>query len=351
MSAAASQTQNDGGFDRMRAAFAAAAGLAETSVRNLRLLGRNVRLTTVGARLTDIVHAAFAPLLDPAGTAADAVIDLWDRAVAPIAPPGLAKSADWRHDTGTRTLTAYDDFRYVREQRPGSLVWFDRAETRLLAAFQDARNFLLCEQARPLSHVIPELCHALGGEAIHAAMVGARGQGVLIAGGGGRGKSTSALDCLYGGLAFLGDDSVAITGGPEGFTGHSLYASARVHPRQLGRWPGFAAHWVMPRPEDDKAMLLPQVAPGAGMPRRLNIAAIVVPHTGAGPVRLRPASGAEAFHALVLDSAENRRFALRRDQFSRIAQLTRSVPCFRMETGPDPQDVAEGVLRILEGLA
>jgi hypothetical protein len=350
MSAAASHIVTDGGFALMRAAFSAAAAAcpAETSTRNLRLLGRTVRLTTAGARLTDIVHTAFAHLLEPASaTVADAWIELWDRAVAAIAPPGCAPSADWRHHTQTLTITAHGDFRYIREQRPGSLVWFDRAETRLVAAFQDARHFLLFERARPFSQVIAEICHALGGEAIHSAMVGVHGQGVLIAGGSGRGKSTTSIDCLHGGLDFLGDDTVAITGpGPDGFTGHSLYASARVHPPQLSRWPAFAAQWAQPGPRDDKAMLLPQ-----RMLPSLKIAAIVVPRVGPGPVSIRPTTGAEAFHALVLDSAENRRSALRRDQFSRIAQLTRSVPSFRMGTGPDAQDVAEGVLRIIEGLA
>jgi hypothetical protein len=344
----------DGGFASMRAAFAAAASIGPDPAvtRQVWLAGRPVELASAGARLTEVLASAFAHLLESRPCRqAEAIIEAWDLAVSPVLPPPFAGTPEWSLVRPGVALAIHGNSRFMREQRPGSVIWLDRGGARLAAAFGNAADFLLYERARPFSRFIAEFCTSLGAEAIHAAMIGVDGRGVLIAGGSGRGKTTSAVDCLANGLDFLGDDTVAISpGGAGGFTGYSLYASARVHPVQLSRWPGLLSHWVPPGPDDDKAMLLPIETCGIQMPRFLPIAAIVIPRVAPGPVTLRPASGAAAFHALVLQSPENRRLALRRDQFDLIARLTRTVPTYVMDVGPDSRDVAAAFARIVREL-
>ena len=50
------------------------------------------------------------------------------------------------------------------------------------------------------------LSRRLGVLDVHAGIVSRGGRGVLIVGGRGRGKSTTSIDGLYGGLDYLGDD-------------------------------------------------------------------------------------------------------------------------------------------------
>ncbi|WP_457936111.1 hypothetical protein [Mesorhizobium sp. 10J20-29] len=241
--------------------------------------------------------------------------------------------------------------RYIREERSDSLIWFDRATGDLFAMYQDARRFLLYEKARPLSRLIPEFCRHLDAHDVHAAAVASHGAGAIIVGGSGRGKTTTSIDCLVHGLDLLGDDSVAISEFRGDFAVSSLYASARAHPVQMRRWPELSGYWTIPGPADDKALLMPLSVPGVSMARTASIRAIIVPRLDPSARLVEPVPGNAAFHALVRDSAENRKFSLRRDQFQRFARLTQSIPSFAVRINQPPEAVAETISGIIEGRA
>jgi len=71
---------------------------------------------------------------------------------------------------------------------------------------------------------------------LHAACVGAKGKGVLIAGRSGSGKTTFALSCLYGGLDYVSDDYTLINGaGP--IKAMPIYSMVGVTPEVSDRFP------------------------------------------------------------------------------------------------------------------
>jgi hypothetical protein len=217
--------------------------------------------------------------------------------------------------------------------------------------YEAAHHLVLLERGRPLQRLMSMICRSLGVLDIHAALVARDGKGVLIVGGRGRGKTTASLDGLYGGLDYLGDDSVGIAPAEGGFIGLSLYASARVNPARLDRWPSIRDAWLPAGPEDEKALLLPAVSHPQRMIRRAQLVAIALPVVTGGRVRLAPAEPREAFEALLWESRDVRRFRLESNDFKWLAALTRTLPSYRLEVGSDPLAVAAGLAGLIDGAA
>jgi hypothetical protein len=342
------------GFLAARRAFEKAVSTrpAEELVRAGRLAGRDMTISVVGAALCDAVHPSFAHLADSAAAAdptAAASIRLWDCAATGVRPPAVPALADWVATGEGWRASSHDGGRYLCEKRPASLLWLDRLEAQLVGCFADGRRLDCADRARPLQRIMSELCRSLEIQEIHAALVARQGRGLLIVGGGGRGKTTTSLDGLHGGLDFLGDDSVGIgEDGADGQQGYCLYGSARVRPHQLARWPGFAGHWRFPEPAEEKALLLPGRLMPARVTRSARIVAIAVPAVTGRGLHVARTSPLDAFHALVHQSRDNRRFGLTKIEFARLARLTKAVPCYRLEVDEDPARVAGALGRLID---
>ncbi|MEO8667035.1 MAG: hypothetical protein ABI399_00845 [Bauldia sp.] len=320
----------------------------------LGLAGRKVRLTIVGATLDRLVFPTFSHLVAPDShdTEPDGPsIRIWDCAATGVPRPPLPDAAGWRSGGEGWQATAYDRSRYLCEERPDSTIWFDRATAGLIEAFADARRLTVSDGARPLQRMVSEFCRTLGAQDVHAGLVSLDGRGAMIVGGSGRGKTTTSIDGFYGGLDFLGDDSVAVARADDGsFTGYSIYGSARVFPAQTARWPGLSGRWIEPEAGEEKAVLFPDAAGQGRVVAATRIAAIVVPVIGSGRAAINRTTPRDAFHALVRDSrAYHLRFGMQPDDFSRLAALTTTLPCYRFELDNDPGRVAEGLREIIDG--
>jgi hypothetical protein len=103
------------------------------------------------------------------------------------------------------------------------------------------------EHCAPLRKLLAWWMSSRGHQVVHAAAVGRDDGGVLIAGRGGSGKSTTALACLDSDLRFAGDDCCLLLAGtaapapPRRRSAALLPARGRVRPgRHPGRHPGAA---------------------------------------------------------------------------------------------------------------
>jgi hypothetical protein len=342
------------GFEVMRRRYeeAAARPLAGMAVQSGVLAGRNFSLQLTGSALTAAIgpslshlagaHAGRDPNLRPG-------VALWDCGATAISRPDVPDGADWVASGEGWRVTSHGQGRYLCEERPASLLWLDRREAQLFGCFATAAGLGCADRARPLQRMMSELCRSLGIQEIHAGLVGTDDRGVLLVGAGGRGKTTASLDALHGGLRFLGDDSVAIgEDSANRLCGYSLYASARVRPQQLSRWPAFRGHWQYPAPPEEKALLQPHSFIPQSLACSVKIAAIAMPVVAGRGVRVERTSGLAAFHALVHESRDNRRFGLAASEFRRLARLTRTIPCFHLEVGNDPADVAAAIGSLID---
>lgn len=181
---------------------------------------------------------------------------------------------------------------------------------------------------------------------LHAAAVETEAGGVLLAGPGGSGKSTSALAALGAGMKFVGDDYVLVRDG-EPPTSHPVYAIAKADDRSLGLVPKFAeraegavADWrgkwrlpvadlVSPEARLD-AIVLPTVSGRTGTPKLLE----------------RP----EALRTLVPSML----FQLPADGRSTLAAISKlldKLPVYSLDVGPDIARVPELLVSLLEAQA
>jgi hypothetical protein len=123
---------------------------------------------------------------------------------------------------------------------------------------------------------------------IHAAAVGWDNKAVLLCGPGGSGKSTTALLCALGGMAYLGDDYVVIENRSVDELAKagqklehpfviSVYNSAKFRWDMLARIPEMKDRHANRPEEDDKGFLFLDRYEGVEVARAIPLKAILVP--------------------------------------------------------------------------
>ncbi len=182
---------------------------------------------------------------------------------------------------------------------------------------------------------------------LHAAGVGMAGTGVLLAGAGGSGKSTTTAACVLAGLQTTGDDFVVVDPGTP--RADTLYDTIKLDEASLAALPDWRGAVANPgRPADQKARIhLARSRPAALARDGLTLQAVLLPRvTGAARSAFAPASAAEALRAL----APSTMFLLRGGQratMQKITALLRGLPAFRLDLGREPIEAADAIAGFL----
>ena len=307
-------------------------------VLRLRFAGRSLEPLILPA----VAHRTQAPgTLDPTLS-----IDIWDTESTGVIPPrfpwrptdlGPHGEIDGHNQDGVRTVFHGDlmsqdtDFRaltlFDESARRGSfwvlgpdrLPWWERA-----APLRTALHWGLRQPHRLL---------------VHAGAVGLGKGGVLLAGPGGSGKSTSALAAVLAGFDYVGDDYVLLDLNGELPIAHRLYATAKLDPATGSLLPELRdALSDVEGFDGEKAI----VSIGTLYPERLRasipLRAIVLPRiAGGGKGALRAGSPADALRALGPSTIHQAPYdggsALRP-----LGELVRRLPIHVLELG-DPAAV------------
>ena len=353
-------------YERARAACdeAMSAGL-ELVEREFAFAGRRVRMRVAGHELAEHLMRPFAHLrvarvrdarVSDGEDSVALAIDVWDERVVHVPyPPGDDREPnETRRPTGHGLLALSAATRYVRYDCTAWVTWLDRAERRIIGWRANADRLSMHERTRPLPFLLPVWYADQGVQVIHAGLVARGDRGVLFCGANGAGKSTSSLACLCAGLDFLSDDHVGLEAVPGGgFVGHSVFASTRLEPDHLERFPELVPH-AIPSPEwfETKSLILVAEA----MPERVRasvpIRAIALPVLGEGPhSSVTPIGRAAALRALAPSTLMQMPFGATADRFAELARLTASVPAFRLDLGRDVRGIAPRVHELIDGLA
>jgi len=280
------------------------------------------------------------------GPAPELTLHLWDSAdsglPAPPSPPAwLTGSVCQRFPAhGEIPEGNREGIRSSFELWPNSLQLLDVARGQGFFWIEDSARLSLHIQAAPLLRLLSWWIAARGGALLHAAAIGTVEAGLLVAGAGGRGKSTTALLSLCGGLQYAGDDYTLVTGGREP-RAHGLYASAKLKALEdLRRFPALAGCVVNPSPGPDEKLLL-QLA--AAFPEQLSdgfpLRALLIPQVGGeGSARLEPL-GPKAALVAAAPSAVAQLPGTAREAFAVLSDLVRRLPCFLLHTGLEPATI------------
>jgi hypothetical protein len=345
-----------GRFAAIEAAFQRAANIRPDQLceSDYMFAGQSVRIRIAGRNLADQFCRPFAHLEtnEQPLPIAHLTIDLWDEEKTGISCPldlsgdGLGIAAR----IGDRPLAISADGRFVCQRFRQSETWLDRQTRHVVGRAASAQELSLYERGKPLLPLLNVWYHDQDMQLIHAGLVSRNGLGVLFPGGGGAGKSTSALACLTAGFDYLGDDYIGLQVlGDLSFVGHTLYNSTWLELDHMARFPLLPPYAIRGNnPSEDKALvLLSQVYPERLVPAA-PIRVLALPRiVASNETRSRPASKAEALLALVPTSL----FALHPRPgsrgFQRLAQLVELVPSYWLELGRDLSQIPRRVDELL----
>jgi hypothetical protein len=331
----------------------------------LRWAERRVRLRVAGPTLATLLTRAFAPLLEvptPPGEnhpsdAADPVelcIHAWDRAHTGIGCPGLPLVPDRTDVLGQGLMFQFRAGHLLRYERSTIVKCLDRERRELFLCVQDAAQLGLNDRTKPFPHFLDTWAHDRRLHVLHAGLVARSGHGVLVGGGNGSGKSTTAIACALGGLDFLGDDAVATAVTENGCVGHALYNAVRVEQFSLDRFPVLREPSIPPtRPSDRNKFLVYMSEVLRGTPARpvasARLAAIVMPtiqRTGA--TFLRRVSRGETLRRLA-PSTLLRGLGGGAAGLSHMAEIVRRLPCYELVLGTSVEAAPALIHELLDG--
>ncbi|MGR3677203.1 MAG: hypothetical protein ACU0AZ_04330 [Paracoccaceae bacterium] len=92
------------------------------------------------------------------------------------------------------------------------------------------------QSAKPLLRFLFSMTEANGWFLTHAALVGFEGNGILVPGSGGAGKSTLSAACALSGAEFVGDDFIAVQPVKGGWRGHALFNTLMLFEEQAQKF-------------------------------------------------------------------------------------------------------------------
>jgi hypothetical protein len=312
--------------------------------------GLALRLRFAGRALIPLIAPALEHLFVQPVEAPAFTIHLWDSVSSGTTMPAAPWSLE---DYGPRgEVRGYGDERFHTVFHLGShtLKMLDARQNVGLFWIRDARDVPFYESAAPLQAILHRWMGMNGHQLLHAGAVGMASGGVLLAGRGGSGKTSTALACVFGGLLYAGDDYVLLS--DEGVPLiYSLYNSAKLDPDNLDRFPHLAERVVnSDRLDTEKAVVFlhqhwpEQVSSGFAL------RAIAVVRVGGGRrTEISAAPSAMALKALAPSTVLQLSGAGQCD-FRRIASLVERVPCFSLDLGTEPDEIARTISTLLPQL-
>jgi len=334
---------------RFTADVFAATDLAMTgsdfSAHHLDVAGVPVLLEFANERTRSLLFPALRHLEDPPSAAAqpEVVLQVWDSDSTGVRmpPPPVSR----RDFTSRGDITGFGNGRHLVafHWHDFSVCLLDREAGRGVFWVQDPGNMPYWSRSAPLRTLLHWVLMDRGMHLVHAAMVGDAHSGVLLVGGGGSGKSSTAVRCLADGMTYLGDDYVAVATDPP--RAYSLYSTAKLcvgDPLPAGRL------MMRPTPDDEKVVLSFDEH-AAQLRRQLPIRAVAT-------LRFceRDESDLEEVDAETLQNAAT--FTTRAQlphagaPVHRLMQdLVAQVATMRVRLGRDPDSVVSAIREILSG--
>ena len=346
-------------FDLMLAGFNRAAQQTGHPIEQWYRFGDlTARCRFAGQSLVAVLSPALAHLRVEATAAPDLDIHLRDSASTdePLSPL-LALLTRELHRDPYRWLSPRHELLGISNERvpathdrwSGVFSVFDRSSQRAVYWVDDATKVPHFEQGAQLRTLLSWWLSDANYQPAHAGAVGFDDGGVLLAGKGGSGKSTTSLLCLEAGFGYTGDDYCMFSTNaiPQAF---SMYNTAKLNGcADLERQPRYAPLIEnTDGTDDEKLMLFVHRHFPEQVLLSFPIKAVIVPHVGGEPlVRLREISPGHALRAIG-PSTLGQLPGAAGAALHRMAELVQRVPCYELQLGHDPNAVP-GVIAGLLG--
>jgi len=201
----------------------------------------------------------------------------------------------------------------------------------------------------PLQRIINCWMQKHGLQLTHAGAVGNKSGGILLAGKGGAGKSTTALACMDAGLYYVSEDYCLIGHEPQPYV-HSVYNSAKLEPNTMLKFPHLEPFVANKNKQPhEKALIFQQDVCPQRIIDGFPIRAVFVPkRTDNHATVIEPCSKASALLALSASTM----FQLSncyQPTLRNLKQLLTSVPAYSLLLGTNLDLVTSSIIEFLGG--
>ena len=233
---------------------------------------------------------------------------------------------------------------------PNSLGLLDVQQNLALYWVDESHQLPYYERVSPVKAILHWWMGDHSRQFVHSGAVGIATGGVLLAGKGGSGKSTTTLGCLEAGMLYAGDNYCLVSTAPVPYV-YGLYNTATLRGvADMERFPGMMPHFSnTDRLDTEKAMIfLYKYCPerlATGFPLK----AILVPRiTGQPETRLRATTDKVAFAALA-PSTLSQLPGASQAAIQRMLDLVRKTPCYELEVGTYLPGIPDTIMLALSG--
>jgi hypothetical protein len=312
--------------------------------------GRSIRiLGTRGGHIADLTRAF--QHLRVEHRRPDLTIHIWHGGIA-SRDPLLEMSLSQLHDHWQRHCGPRGEMLHLHTL-PVSALYHPGPDALSVVDTEAGEGFYLCrtpdplpswEYGSPFRNIFHPWFASIGLQYTHAGAVGGPRGGVLLAGKGGSGKSTTAMLCAAAGMSYASDDYCLTDA--ETRQAFSLYNTAKLTGHDdLNRIPEARGHSFnrdgFEHGGTEKATYtLSDIWPGR-LVTSLPLQAIVLPVvTGQAMSRLEPCSAGEAQLALT-PSTVGQLHVAGNDDCDRLARLAMQLPAFRLHLGTELDRIPE----------
>ena len=211
----------------------------------------------------------------------------------------------------------------------------------------DLNRLAAWEKAAPIKALLHGISSAFGMQLLHGGGVGTKQGGVLLAGPGGAGKSTTAICCIGSNLKYLADDYCLLDQRDEP-TLHNLYTSAKLRPENLHRFQHIRDlfSWE-PTQLGSKPTIFVHERFAQSTIDSFPIRALVVPNvTGEVDTTWERCRVGDAWRAIAPSTIAQLPLCERK-AFDQVSRLIHRLPTYRLHSGTDLSRIPQRIEEII----
>jgi hypothetical protein len=224
---------------------------------------------------------------------------------------------------------------------------YHHASNKAIVCIKDAAELPNYFLASPFFKIIQLWSKHVGLDLLHAGCIANNEHAVVFVGKGGKGKSTTSIQCLQSGLNYIGDDYLLIKYAGVSMA-YSIYCTGKIHAAQMKKFPEIERISISRNSDTaDKPLVYLNELFKDRMISKSPIKALVVPNISSGETRLVSISSFEALMAMAPSTLIQLRLNNENMALSKMAHLTKTVPCYRLDLGANMDHIGTKINNLL----
>jgi hypothetical protein len=321
---------------------------------NFQLANKNLKITSAGEKFLNIVSQSFIHLeLNGADLKEKTFnIFIWDEYESGISLPNPPWLSSENMSEDRYIQFQLDQYFAYQFHNQSILYLYNVNENSAFCIVKDARNLINSFIAAPFIKLISFWASKHNLNILHAGCVSLNDNGVLIVGRGGKGKSSTSIQCIIDGLDYLSDDYLLIEDTSEKTIAYSIYNSGHLELNNIENFPKIKTFIEIGNiDQNNKPYLFLSPIFKDKVKPSTEIKAIIVPLvTKNKSASFYPISPIESLKALAPTSLVqlNTRGI---NSLNSLANLTKKFPNYCLELGSNFEDISVKVKKIIQELS